>query len=132
PLQRGKQVEQRGFAPPPHVHHFADRCRIAQGARQYLHQILYVDEIPGLSPVAENGNGRAGAEAIDEDAYHARIGRRRILARAVDVEKAKRRSGDRILLLIKEEIVLARELVRSVRRQRIRTRFLVDRKRRDV
>ena len=64
--------------------------RLCQCLDQQLDQIAHVKEITRLFAVAENRDRQAFFDALGKDADHARIRRRRILARSEHVRVAHR------------------------------------------
>ena len=93
------------------------------GARDIVHR----DEVPRLVAVAENRHRFAFTETPFENRNHARVRRRRILARAEDVEITLAAHRETESRAVTEQQRFAGEFGRAVRTDRILFRRLADR-----
>ena len=76
--------------------------------------VRHVDEVAALRAIAVDGHRLVARETVREEGHHARIGRGRVLPRAVDVEEAQGRRARRAIPRRGRGDALARELVRAI------------------
>ena len=112
-----KQLIQRRRLVQPDIHSALLDLERLQCLHEKLDEIADIHEVSRLLAIAKNGDRQALLRTLSKDADHARIGRGRILAWAVDIEETEDYRFKSMLTPVEIQIVLAGQLVCSIWRQ---------------
>src|SRR6478672_12753487 len=91
-----------------------------------MRYILHVNKIPGLRSVAANRDYAAGTHRLDEARNHTGIRRGRRLPCSVNIKEAQRDELQARFARDHPAILLARQLLKSIRRERLGPRVFAE------